>query len=381
VIGAGVIGLSIAWRLARAGTARVALLDPEPGRGATWAAAGMLAPVGEAHYGEERLLELNLRSAAAWPAFAAELESASGLEVGYRADGSLLVAVDAGDRAVIEELLAYQLELGLPAQWCPPSRCRELEPGLAPGLRGGILAPQDHQVDNRRLVAALLAACAAAGVELIERRADELLLEGGSVAGLRSAGEELGCAVVVLAAGYRSGALAGLPAGAAPAVRPVKGQILRLRVRPGGAGSSGAAPVSRTVRGVVAGASVYLVPRDGGGVVLGATAEEVGEDLSVTVEAVHRLLADARAVVPGVGELELVETLARLRPGSPDNAPLLGPAGPDGPAGLVVATGHYRNGVLLAPASAEAVVELLEHGSLPAWAEGFAPARLGALAR
>ncbi|HTW99805.1 MAG TPA: glycine oxidase ThiO [Acidimicrobiales bacterium] len=415
VIGAGVIGLTTAWRLAvslgggRAGgagdggadrgrpdgggTARVVLVDPEPGRGASWAAAGMLAPVSEAHYGEERLIELNLRAAAAWPRFAAELESLSGRRVGYRRDGTLVVAADAGDRAVLEELLAFQRELGLPTQWCPPSRCRELEPGLAPGLRGGILATQDHQVDNRLLVEALLAACRVAGVEVLERPVDELLVAGGSVRGLRLGEDELPADIVVLAAGYRSGALAGLPAGALPPVRPVKGQILRLRVRRRGPGASGLAPLGMTVRGVVSAASVYLVPRSpataGGteaaaavsGVVVGATVEEAGEDLSVTVEAVHRLLSDARAVLPGIAELELAESIARLRPGSPDNAPLIGPAGPEPLSGLVVATGHYRNGILLAPATADAVLGLLEHGSLPPWAAAFAPSRLGLAAR
>jgi len=374
IIGSGVIGLATAWRLAATGRS-VAVVDPHPGRGASYAAAGMLAPVGEAAYGEEPLIELNLRAALGWPAYARELEAASGQEIDFEESGTLLVGYDASDRARLQELHEFQRGLGLPARWCTASECRRLEPALAPGVHGGVLAPHDHRVDNRRLVAALAEAARRAGVRAIEARADEVLRSGGSVAGLLVEGEELAAGTVVLAAGYASSSVAGLGPNDVPPVRPVKGQILRLRAR------DGVDLLTHTVHGYVQGFSVYLVPRAGGRLVLGATVEERGEDDSVTAGGVYTLLRDATRMLPALDELELVEAVARFRPGSPDNAPVIGPTPL---SGLVVATGHYRNGILLAPLAAEAVEAVLETGALPAWAAPFAPGRFatgeGALA-
>ncbi|HUZ20201.1 MAG TPA: glycine oxidase ThiO [Acidimicrobiales bacterium] len=365
IIGSGVIGLATAWRLA-AGGRSVALVDPHPGRGASYAAAGMLAPVGEAAYGEEPLIELNVRAADGWAAYARELEAASGQDVGFEESGTLLVGYDASDRARLQDIYEFQRGLGLPARWCSASECRRLEPALAPGVHGGVLAPHDHRVDNRRLVAALAEAGRRSGVRAIEARADAVLRSGATVTGLLVEGEELVAGAVVLAAGHASSSVAGLEAADVAPVRPVKGQILRLRAR------DGVDLLTRTVHGYVQGFSVYLVPRTGGRLVLGATVEERGEDDSVTAGGVYTLLRDATRMLPALDELELVEAVARFRPGSPDNAPVIGPTAL---GGLVVATGHYRNGILLAPLAAEAVEAVLETGTLPAWAAPFAPGR------
>jgi glycine oxidase len=362
VVGGGVIGLAIAWRAAGAGMA-VTVVDPAPGRGASWAAAGMLAPVTEVHYGERPLLGLNLAAAARWPAFAAEVEEAAGRRVGYRPGGTLAVARDADDNAALEELYRFQLRCGLEVERLRSRECRQLEPGLAPGIRGGVLAPGDHQVDNRALTQALLAACRRAGVRLVEGRVAELTLEGERVAGVVLAtGERLAAGVVVLAAGCWSGRVGGVAAEALPPVRPVKGQLLYLR------GPAEAPLCSRNVRGL----EVYVVPRGDGRVVVGATVEEQGFDTRVTAGAVHDLLRAALELLPDVAELELAETVVGLRPGSPDNAPMLGPAGPDG---LVVATGHYRNGILLTPVTADAIAELLATGRVPDLIAPFDPGR------
>src|SRR6266508_1315075 len=329
VVGGGVIGLGIAWRAALAGL-QVTVVDDAPGRGASWAAAGMLAPVTEVHYGEQALLRLNLAAADRWPGFAAELEEAAGRQVGYRRCGTLTVARDTDDNAAIEDLYRFQLRCGLEVERLRSRDCRRLEPGLAPGVRGGVLAPGDHQVDNRAMAGAPLAA-----------------------------------AMVVLAAGCWSRELGGVPPELLPPVRPVKGQLLHLR------GPAADPLCRRNVRGL----EVYVVPRADGRVVVGATVEEQGFDTRVTAGAVHDLLRAAFELLPDVAELELVETVAGLRPGSPDNAPLLGPAGVDG---LVVATGHYRNGILLTPVTAEAVAELLVSGQVPAAIAPFGPARLQA---
>jgi glycine oxidase len=365
VVGGGVIGLGLAWRAAQAGM-DVTVVDESPGRGASWAAAGMLAPVTEVHYGERPLLRLNLDAAGRWPGFAAELEEAAGRSVGYRPGGTLAVARDADDNAALEDLYRFQLGCGLRVERLRSRECRRLEPGLAPTVRGGVLAAGDHQVDNRALVEALLVACERAGVELRAGRVAELAVEGGRVTGvLLAGGGTLAAGTVVLAAGCWSGGLGGLVAEALPPVRPVKGQLLYLR------GPAAEPLCQRNVRGL----EVYVVPRADGRVVVGATVEEQGFDTRVTAGAVHDLLRAALELLPDVAELELVETVVGLRPGSPDNAPMLGPAGPEG---LLVATGHYRNGILLTPVTADAMAELLATGRVPEAIVPFAPGRFAA---
>jgi glycine oxidase len=369
VVGAGVIGLSVAWRAAQAGI-DVVVADAQPARGASWVAAGMLAPVTEVRYDEEALLELNLAGARRWDGFAAALEAVAG-PFGYRPSGTLLVAAEEDDRVWAKELFAFEADLGLDVQWLTGSEARRMEPALAPGVRGALWAPGDHQVDNRRLLEALLVALAAAGGHLVRQEVVSLERAGGALCGVRLAsGEELACRSVVLAAGCRSGQLGGLPPEARPPVRPVKGQILRLG--PGAGGPS----LSRSVRAVVEGSSLYLVPRQDGTVVVGATVEEQGFDTAVGAGAVYEMLRDAHRVVPAISEMVLAEASAGLRPASPDNGPLVGPS----PAldGLVVATGHYRNGILLAPLTAEAVVAVLRGEAPPAELAPFAPARFGA---
>ncbi|MCX5407798.1 glycine oxidase ThiO [Streptomyces sp. NBC_00335] len=370
VIGGGIIGLVTAWRAARRGL-RTALADPAPGGGAAQVAAGMLAAVTELHYGEETLLGLNLASAARYPEFAAELAEASGgMDIGYRACGTLAVALDADDRLHLRELHALQRRCGLESEWLTGRECRRLEPMLAPGVRGGLRVDGDHQVDPRRLAAALLAACERAGVALHRAGAARLLTTADRACGAvldDADGTELRADQVVLAAGSLSGRLDGVPPEAVAPVRPVKGQVLRLAVPP-----SYAPFLSRTVRAVVRGSHVYLVPRENGELVLGATSEELGWDTTVTAGGVYELLRDAHELVPGITELPLVETRAGLRPGSPDNAPLLGPTELPG---LHLATGHYRNGVLLTPLTGDVMADLLTTGELPEIARPFTPRR------
>ena len=382
IIGGGVIGLAIAWRLAQRGLT-VTVIDRAPGRGASWAAAGMLAPVTEVHYEEEALLGLNLESARRWADFAAGLEEASGTSVGYRPCGTLAVAADAGDHAWLGDLHRFQGELGLKAERLTSRECRRMEPALSPRIRGGVLVEGDHQVDPRRLAAALIEAARRGGVEFRAGTVDSLLMETGTCAGVvigsgngsGSGTEALTAGVVVLAAGAWSSTLTGaddLPLGLLPPIRPVKGQILRLRQR------SGVPVINRNVRGLVEGSSVYLVPRSDGEVVVGATMEEQGFDTTVTAGAVMNLLRDAYGLVPELSEFEFLEATASLRPCSPDNAPVIGATGVNG---LVMAGGHHRNGILLTPVTADLMAELITTGSMPALGKPFDPARFGAMAR
>ncbi len=353
IVGGGVIGLSCAWRAAQRGAEVVVVERSGPPAGATRVAAGMLAPVGELSFGEPELLKLTLAAAELYPGFVAELEGASGLATGYRRDGALHVALDRDEAAELRRVHELQRSLELGAEWLPPRRCRELEPGLTSSLNGGVYAPGEASIDPRALSATLLAALEVEdGAELLlGTGAEGALLDGERVAGVRTeAGAELRAESVVLATGAWSGQADWLPEAARPPVRPVKGQVLELRAR------DGVVPCTR----IVASERVYLVPRPDGRLVAGATAEEQGFDTAVTAGGVHELLREAYRLLPEVAEMELVEAVAGLRPGTPDNLPLVGPSPVDG---LLWATGHYRNGILLAPLAANVVVDLLDDRS------------------
>jgi glycine oxidase len=348
VVGGGAIGLACAWRASQRGARVVVLERGEPPAGATRVAAGMLAPVGELAFGEPRLLELTLAAARLYPEFVAELEAATGERTGYVRQGALHLALDRDEAAELRRVHDLQRSLGLEAEWLPPRRCRELEPGLTPSFNGGVHAPGEATVDPRALTAALLAALRAAGVEV--RSGWEVvdgLFEGERLAGVRTAaGEELRADAVVLASGAWSGRAEWLPEHARPPVRPVKGQVLELRTR------DGAPPCER----IVASERVYLVPRPDGRLIVGATSEEQGFDTAVTAGGVHELLREAYRLLPDIAEMELLDAIAGLRPGTPDNLPRVGPGAIDG---LLLATGHYRNGILLAPLAAEQIAGLL----------------------
>jgi glycine oxidase len=357
VVGGGPIGLAAAWRAAQRGL-RVLVLDAgEPG--AWHVAAGMLAPVAELKHGEEALLELGVRAAAAYPAFCAELAAVTGIDPGLRSEGTLVVARDRDDAEALERLAALHARHDLRAERLLPSAARRAEPALAPTVRLALDLRDDRSVDPRRLVEALRAAVRAAGGE-VRAPVRVARVRAGAV-GLDD-GTELEGGAVVLAAGAAAGNLA--PAGAALPVRPVKGQVLRLR-DPRGPGL-----VDRTIRTQDA----YLVPRADGRYVLGATMEERGWDRTPTAGGVFELLRDMSEVVPGVLELELDEVLAGLRPATPDNLPALGFAD-----GVLVAAGHHRNGILLAGLTGDLVAGLLCGEPLPGWAAPAAADRFAAV--
>ncbi|WP_026123036.1 glycine oxidase ThiO [Nocardiopsis halotolerans] len=370
VVGGGLVGRVTAWRAAQRGL-DVTLVEPDPAgaRAASTVAAGMLTPATEAVFGEEPLMELGIRSAGMYADFVAELEEASGVGVGHRATGTLLVAFDRDDLAVLTELHGLQQRLGVAAERLTSRECRRLEPMLAPSVRGGVLAPDDHSVDPRRLLRALVTAGERAGVTEVAARVDEVLSSGpeGARLGVRlSDGRVLPADQAVLAAGCWGDRI-GVPAPVVPPLRPVKGQLLRARV------PDGEPPiVNRTVRGLVRGFPTYLVPRADGEVVIGATQEELGHDTALTAGGLWQVLRDARELVPGVSELEITETCVGLRPGSPDNEPLLGPTRIPG---LHLAAGHFRHGVLLAPVTGEVMARALTTGDLPEYARRFSADR------
>jgi len=343
IIGGGVIGLSIGWRLAEAG-APVTIFErgPVPGRGASWAAAGMLAAGIEAEPTEEPLYALGRYSQSLWPGFAAELEAASGLPAGYDRTGTLVVAFNRDQAEKLKHGIAFQQRLGGQFEWLSGSAARELEPALAATIVAGVLSPNDHQADNRLLGTALAEAFRRAGGNLVTEAEAAVEIEGGAVRGVAEGGRFHPADCVVIAAGAASRAVEGLPREARPPVRPIKGQMLALAMP----------PKALLIRHVVWGAGCYLVPRADGRLLIGATTEERGWDTSLTAGGVLGLLDDAWRTLPGIEELPIQEMWTGFRPGSPDDMPILGPTGIDG---LVMATGHHRNGILLTPATAALV--------------------------
>lgn len=365
VVGAGAIGMSCAWRCAQAGMAVLVLERDRPAAGASGVAAGMLAPVTEATFGEEALLDLNLQARAQWPAFAAELEELTAMSSGYVESGALVVAADRDDVEELHRLHGFQREVGLDAEWLSTREARRREPGLSPRIGGAIHAPQDAQADPGAVVRALETALSAAGGEVqAGTEVQSLEVAAGRVTGIRTtSGASIDADAVLLAAGAWSteGALAAEVS--APVVRPVKGQLLELRVRPGH--SSPALHLVRTPR-------CYIVTRGDGRVIIGATQEEQGFDTTVTAEGALRLLEAAWEVLPDIGELELLGARAGLRPATPDNRPAVGRGEVEG---LVWATGHYRNGMLLAPLTARAIAGLLTNGEMPPAFDACSPSR------
>ena len=362
IVGGGVIGLAVAWRARTKGLSVTVLERGELGRGTSYVAAGMLAPVAEVEFGEagQAALELGLRSAALWPGFAAELERCGDAELGLRRTGTLVLARDEDEARELDRQIAFRESLGLRTTRLRGSDARSLEPGLAPTVRLALEAPDDHSVDPRLVLAALRRACETTEVRLREHApvmriecAGDVNGDGTQVAAVELEGGELVAArQVVIAAGPWSGGLEGLPDRARVPVRPVKGQLLRLR-DPAGPGL-----LARVVRF----AGGYLVPRADGRYVLGATVEERGFERHATAGGVYELLRDAHELVPGVSELQIEELCVGLRPGTPDNVPVIGPGAIEG---LMWATGHYRNGILLAPLTAELVAGALA-GESPA---------------
>jgi len=402
VVGGGVIGTAIAWRAARAGQ-RVTLIDPggddpQTDDKASLVAAGMLGPVSESVFGEQDLLNLNLHAVDRFPSFNAELEEATGMTTGLRTEGTLAVAYDSGDLAALDRLTDFRHGIGLQAERLSARECRKLEPFLAPNAMGGVFAKGDLSVDNRRYLAALRAAAAAAGVERVTGIVTAV--DAGTVAvappGKPGTGPAprnpvgspaddqvrmLTAHYVVIAAGHATRQLDGVPDAVRTAIRPVKGQILRLR-------HPGSIPpvLTHTVRAIVQGHDLYLVPRADGELVVGATQEE-RDDRDVMAGAVHDLLRDAQIAVPAVSELIFAEANAGLRPGTSDNGPILGAIPSTGPStggaadsdgSLIIAAGHFRNGIMLSAITADAVAAILGgQAPHPAWTP-FQPGRFGA---
>lgn len=356
IIGGGVIGLGIGWQLAKAGATVSIYEQAEAGRAASWAAAGMLAPLAEAHTEEPDLLKLGSQSLALYPQWVRELEADAGMSIGYRVEGTLIVGLEPDDTHQLRHLHTSQQDLGLDVEWLTGRAAREIEPALSPRVTAAIRCESDHQVDNRLMVNALQHAYQRYGGALHENNAVESIqIENGVATGIKTRdGETHNGDVILLSAGCESAQIQGLPDAIRPPVRPVKGQMLALQMEAGITIKN----VIRTVRARYP-TSVYLVPRTDGRLIVGATSEEMGFDTRLTAGGVFELLRGAWEAVPGVYELPLLETWTGLRPGSRDNAPILGETPVEN---LIYATGHYRNGILLTPITAYEIAKLILTG-------------------
>lgn len=342
IAGAGIIGLATAWRLLHQGF-DVTVLDDQPVSGATFAAAGMLAPVAEVVWDQPTLYPLMVESGKLYREFAQAIAEESGQDVGYIENSTFVCAGDAADRQTLSELVELQHDMGMEINRITATEARRAEPALGPGCVCAVDIPGDHQVNPRLLADALLTIL---GDRVIRTRAEEVIYASGTsdhadprqAIGLRGAdGNDYFADEVILAAGLNTADIAGLPENLNLPLRPVYGDVLRLRV------PERLQPlVARTIRGVVQGRPVYIVPRADGTVVLGATSRE--DDLTgVSAEGVHQLLRDAYRLVPGILDCEIYEMTARARPGSPDDVPMIGRVAP----GLTVSTGYFRHGILL----------------------------------
>jgi glycine oxidase len=364
VVGGGLIGLASAWRLAGRGLSVVVIERETVGCGASLAATGMLAPAAEHEPGSDPLLPLALDSLARWPGFRDDLEAASGLPIAYRADGTLVLAIGRDEVERLRFRYELQRRSGLDAEWLPGGEVRRLEPGLRPSVTAGVRCPLDHQVDPRLVMAALARACEAAGVTIVENTPVTALdWSGGAVTGLRTEGGPLRAGTVVLAAGAWSGEGGLLPAALALPVRPLKGQALALRTT----------RQTGTLSRMVWTEQVHMAPKSDGQLIVGATVEDCGFRPGNTAGGLYALLEGARRVLPGIEEMEVEAVWSGYRPTSDDDAPIIDTLAP----GLVAATGHHRNGYLLAPVTADAVADLVAGGELPAVAKPFTLARFG----
>lgn len=358
VLGGGVIGLSVAWRCIERGL-EVTVVDPHVVGAASPAAAGMLAPVTEAHFGESALLGLNLRAAQSYPTYVEALTEGTGTEVSYRRSGTVSIARDRDEHAELVRTFDFLVRNGLEATLLNPREARALEPQLAPSVQGGIHVADDHQVDNRALLEALRRVVARRAT-LVQQEAVGVRHENNRVLGVQTAGGDIAVETVVIAMGAWAARLN--VDGVAIPVRPVKGQLLHLR------SATSIPQLTRNIRGLEA----YIVPRSDGRIVVGASVEEQGFDTRATAGATYALLRAAVEIVPGLTECELVEVATGLRPGTPDNAPLIGPTEIPG---LFLATGHYRNGVLLAFETGEAIAHMIVTDTVPEVMAPFSPAR------
>lgn len=353
IIGGGVFGLAIGWKLAKAGR-RVTIFEKgQAGRGATWAAAGMLMPWKLSRSFSQELFDLQRESRRLWPQFASDLIDYANIDIDYQTNGRYFLALMDNAAQRLRRQFEFHRDIGFPVEWLSGDEVREREPYLGPKVVAANFTPMAHSVDNRRLVPALRQAFLRAGGILREQAGvSEILIDQNRVDGIRLAQETIRAETVILAAGAWSGQIAGIPPNLQGIVRPRKGQTLTLQMSP-------ATPlIERPLLG-----PVYLVPRRDGRLIVGTTVErEAGFDTQPTAGGMFHILRKARNMVPSIDDFPILEIGAGLRPTGPDRLPVLGPTEVEG---LVIATGGHSYGILLSPLVAQTICRFVLQEELP----------------
>lgn len=366
IVGGGIAGLSTAFRLIQMGHS-ITIYDPTPSMGASHAAAGMLAPASEINFSELPLLRLMQHSNEMWSDFASQIEAASGETIGFRSEGTIVVGYDQNDAREIKRLAEFQAQLGIEVIQLTRISTKELEPALTSSIAYSALIKSDRQVNNRLLMAALTKTLSALGAHFVLKSVTELRRNSESNFKIElDDATEASPDIILLAPGAYLDSIKGLPNTIADSIRPVKGVILRVS-------SQGSTTLNHVVRAKVQGKTVYLVPRNDGEIVIGATQEEVGFDNTAKIRSIAEMILSATLLVPEMGEANLNEHTVRFRPGSIDNAPIVGQYQD---SNLYLSLGHFRHGILLSAAISQALAEAIDSGRKQYEIETFGPDRL-----
>ncbi len=362
IIGGGIIGLSVGWQLAKKGI-NVEILERDlAGKSASWAAAGMLAPQAEMGFEDIDHFYLCRKSLELYPKFLEELYNDSGIKVEVEKTGCILPAFDRDDAERLRRLYDFREKIGLPVVWLSSSEAREVEPFLSPRCTGAIWIEDDAQVNNRLMLEALKKAFVKCGGKLYEEHnVENINISGGKVTGVNIHGTDINFDNVIVAGGAWSKQIPGLPENLLPPVRPVKGQIINLRLND-----------SCRLTKVVRAPDVYLLPKSDGRLILGASVEEMGYDVQPTAGEIFRLLERGWEAVPSIYDLPIESIDVGLRPGSRDHMPIIGDSEVEG---LFFATGHYRNGILLTPITAYELSDWIVTGTSSETLKGFGISR------
>jgi len=364
IVGGGVIGLSIAWRLSRETTRdEILLLDANrAGEGTSRVSAGMIAPIAEAGFEDPHFIKFARLSRERYRAFVSEVSRDAETPVALGEEGSIIVAIHRDDVEAMRRVYDHRRHADLPVEWLSGTQAREMEPTLTPRVSAAMWIAYDGQVNPRALLPALVRACNRRGVEVRENASvSRIVIEGDVATGVEVGGELLPADTIVLCAGAWSGSIDGMPADVVPQVRPIRGQILRLT-----------RTADFAMKHVVRGPRAYLLPKDDGTVVVGATQEEAGFDATPTAGGIKTILENAWEMVPSIYDLPIERVEVGLRPGTRDHLPLIGATRI---RGLIMATGHFRHGILFAPTTADAVCRGILTGDFGADVAAFAPDR------
>lgn len=362
VIGGGVIGLTIARALALRGAGEVCLIERGSlGREASFAAAGMLAPQAEAN-AQDDFFKLACRSRDLYANFAASLRDETGVDIELDRTGTLYLALTYHDLVEIEKRFEWQKAAGLPVDILTPEQVHDLEPCINQNVVGALRFPLDVQVENRRLLSALTNSVSKLGVTIVtETSVESVKIERDRVSGVQTSRGLIRCEEVIVAAGTWSGFIQGFPANTSLKIEPVRGQMISFDARP------------QLTRHVIYSPRGYIVPRQDGRLLAGSTSEHAGFAKQVTAGGISTILANAQEISPAVSNLPIVDTWSGLRPRAPDNLPVLGPC--DEIGGLFYATGHYRNGILLAPVTGDLIADAVVDGVISPLLAPFSPGR------